>query len=323
MKKEELKKAYDELEFTENLQDQYFYNITSRECELKKHKKIRLAPVLLCILLASTTIYAAEKLDLLKWYYGEEAKTLPNGTDEKTFTAQNEHLKMSVEDALFTEEYGIVFVHIQALDKEGNAFMSQNKNSLSVKLSIENDEVPHVGGSSVTSWFCEEISNEENWYYRVQTVNYKSGEGESPDMARVSFPDSYPVEDENMEDSAQALTVEFPVSQTISAAKTYTKCGDFRKVSVSPLAITISWDAGETQGEYLSRVKKLEIEKTDGTILKLEHIFGKGYDVTADWDFIFMTESDREGLAWLTAVPKEILVPEEIKSVTLNGILCE
>ena len=237
MKREELKKAYYELNFTADLQETYFRNITSSGGNLQRRKRIRPVPILLCVLLAGTTIYAADKFDLLKWYYGDDAKIIRNLTDGKPLTDQNEHLKMSVEDAVFTGEYGMAFVHIQALDAEGNTFMKQNQDSLSVNLSVENEELQNKVGTALTSRFCEEISDEGNWYYRVQTVNHKSVEKESSDMARVTFPGSDSLEDGNLADST--------------------------------------------------------------------------------------SESERGEQAWLTAVPREVLLPQEVKSVTLNGVVCE
>lgn len=323
MKRDEIKRAYEELEFREDLQDRYFRNITSRGLERKKDKRFRLAPVLLCVLLAGTTIYAAEKLDLLGWYYGEGAKILRDATEDAVFTAQNGHLKMSVEDAVFTEGIGTVFVHVEALDEEGMQFMRQNGSSLSVELSMEKDGETAMDGSSVASQFCGEISDEENWYYRIQTVNHSAAEdGGGYQTAEVSFWDAKS-EEADVPDSLQNLAVEFPVSQALKEGRNYTECGEFRKVSLSPLSVTVSWDTMLTADGSMKRLEELEIKKSDGSVLRLEYVFGNGYEMNGEWESVFMTESGGDGLTTLTAVPKGILIPEEIETVKVNGTVCK
>lgn len=320
MTEKEIKKTYDELKFTENLPDLYFRNITSKAENRHKPKNIRLAPVLLCILLAGTTIYGAEKLDLLGWNYGEKAKLIRDSADETVYTVQNDHLKISVEDAVFSEEYGVVFLHIQALDETGKEFMSRNMEGLNMQLLIEGDEVKNTGWATECRRICEEISAEDTWYYMVQTVNHTAGEAWEYDTAKVSVSVSDFPEIRNTADDILPLEVEFPVSKTIRGIH-YTDCGEFEEVCVSPFAITVSWNSTEDE-EYLRRVENLEIVKKDGSVLKLTHTFGMGYHVTSEWESVFTTVSDSEGRTVLSAIPKEILNPEEIESVTLNGVLC-
>lgn len=321
MKGNEIKKAYDELKFTENLPDKYFRNITSGTETIHKRKKMRLAPVLLCVLLAGTTIYGAEKLDLLGRNYGEKAKIIRDSADETIYASQNDYLKLSVEDAVFSGEYGVVFLHIQALGEAGREFMSRNGESLSMELFMEEDGAQNTGSSTWCRRICEDISDEDNWYYMVQTANHRSGGAGEYDTAKVSLSVSDSAENGNMADDVLPPEVEFPVSRTIRGIH-YTECGEFEEVSVSPFAITVSWNTTGAGEEYLRRVENLEVVKKDGSTLKLTHTFGMGYHVTSKWESVFTTFDDNEGRKVLSAIPKEILDPEEIESVTLNGVLC-
>lgn len=316
MKENKIKKAYEELKFSEDLTERYAQAVISRESEGRNLKRRRLAPVMLALLLVGTTVYAAEKFDFLGWYYGAKAELLRDSADTGIYTAQNLHLKMSVEDAVFTEEYGIVFLHIQALDNIGKEFMERNKEVSMFELTAEGEE--GIYGSSGESRFCERLSDEENWYYAVQATQFKTGE--KSDFARVSFPAEDAKQYVAVSDCLSAMEITFPAEQIAGMTQIYTKCGEFEMVSVSPLAVTVSWNSRE---DALRRVKCLKITRKDGSVLELIHKQGQGYQPTSEWASIFSSDSGEEGRSVVTAIPKEVLDTEEIESVTLDGVLCQ
>lgn len=71
MKSGEIKKAYEELDFSEHLQETYYRKIVSGKKEPEKRWKAAVVPAMFCLLAAGTTIYAAEKLNWFQRNYGE------------------------------------------------------------------------------------------------------------------------------------------------------------------------------------------------------------------------------------------------------------
>lgn len=319
MKKDEIKSAYEELNFSENLQNEFFYSITSGESSGRKRKKFSPALALICILLAGTTIYAAERLDWFHWYYGEDYSLISDKTDSKIYSTENGRLKMSVENAVFTKESGVVFVHIQALDEKSREFMEQNAEFLSIEFAAETKEVQNEGGSGESSSFCKELSDEENWYYILRTVNHKTSEFPDYDTAKICFPASYQESYGKNVAVLSPMELEFPVTQTIGTAYVYKECGKFQEVSVSPLTVTVAWGEPEEATETVQNVEKLEIVMKDGNVLTYEK---SNVPLLSEWESCQKTTGSG-GRTVLTLVPKKLLDVEKIETVAVNGVVCK
>lgn len=317
MKKDEIKKAYEELNFSEDLQNRYLQAAALRKDE-KKRGKIRLAPVLLCILLLGTTIYAAERFDWFNWYYKNNYPLIRDSTDINIYSTQNEHLKMSVENAVFTKEYGIVFLHIEALDEKGKAFMQQNKESLSIELTAENDAEANTGGSCSANRLCREVSDEENWYYTLQTINHKTSSSADYETARVIFPSPYPGGEGDVQGNFQAMELAFPVIKTIGDVRVYKECEGFEELSVSPLTVTIVWR--DEESIFSRYVQRVDITMKDGSVIGYQNQSGEA--LSPEWDSCLYSNDDKDRNI-LTLIPKEILDVENIASVSVNGVVCK
>ncbi len=327
MNKDEIRKAYEELNFSKNMQSRYFRNITSREEMTQKKRRFRLAPVLLCVFLLGTTVYAAERLDLLGWYYGKEAAAISQKADTNSYTAQNQHLKISVESAVFTEEYGNIFVHVQALDEEGKKFMQENCRWLSMEVEMydRTEEAAMRGGSS-TRDFLDEISDEENWYYSLEsTSHHEVSETVNYDTAIVRFPGSAQEADQWTPESLRPIQIEFSIADIVDNRKVYTKCGSFDRIAVSPLTVTLEWKNVLEEGKScFERVETLEILMKDGSTVMFNNQIGTNpYEEGSAWKSCLITESAEDNSRVMTLISSSVLDVEQIDSVILNGAACE
>ncbi len=317
VKEDEIKKSYEELKFSEDLPERYLQAADLQEGD-KRRKKIHLAPMLIGILMVGTTIYGAERFDWFNWYFKENYPLIQESADRNRYSTQNEHLKMSVENTVFTKEYGMVFLHIQALDEEGKAFMEQNQESLQIELAAENDAQADTGGLGSRTRLCQEISDEENWYYLLQTINHKTSDSPDYETARVTFRSTDSMGEGELSDVPQAMELTFPVTQTIGTSYVFKQCEGFLEVSVSPLTVTLVWETEKSQ--FMQYVQTVEIGMKDGERITYEN--QPETQLSPEWD-AYLYSSDEAGKNILTLISKEILDVENIADVRVNGTACK
>lgn len=316
MKKDELKKAYEELRFRKDLPEVYYQNIVSGKLQTRTYRGVRLASVMLVVCLLGTTVYAARRLDWFQWLYGEDYALIQEKTDSDIYHTQNEHLRMSVENAVFSEEYGKALVHIQALDEEGKQFMSVSGESCYPGMIRVGEELEEQAGSGCNAKPVLEFSDEENWYYQVDVVTAGNCSIDGTEVVQVSYPSEFMRTGETPEDM-EPLVLEFPVKQVIGEADTYTKCGEFQEVSISAFAVVIKWNYAEgSAGEH--RVAELKITMKDGSELFYEDskggVLGPGWESVGTWK--------RNGQAYQIMRPEKLVDIRKIESVMLNGVIC-
>lgn len=317
MKGEDIKKAYDEIKFSKNLEARYFDNIMFVQYKKQRNLKYRAIPVLICIMLLGSTVFAAAKFNWFEWEYGKDASVIQSEVDEEIYSVQNKKLKMSVESSVFTKEGGRVFVHIEALNQDGKKFMQNHADKfapmLNLNSSVENDS---YSGSGNNSGYYKELSDEENWYYWASIIYNKTNLSKNFASAKVTFGG----------EEVERMEVEFPIKQIVNSKLEYKECGVFRNITISPLVVTFSWNAEDLKNQEVDMI----ITYKDGKTLKYNRAEeGKNYKIWCldydrkVWEQKLMSYDEKNGECMMNLVPKEIINVGEIESVRVNGIVCE
>lgn len=311
MKKEEIRQAYEEVPFTEGIETAMYRKIVNRNVKTGR-KRGRLAPVLLGIALFGTTIYAAEKMDWFQWSYGEDSGLISRYVNEKIYWAANEHLKMTVESSVFTGETGIVFLHIQTLDRQGREFMEKHKDTVYPQLEMAG-ETAYKSGASSGSRLLEEYSDGENWYYQIIAVDAVENPVEAYESGEVRLSTIERVEEGSFLEEAMKLSVKIPINQTVGDYLLFENCGDISRMMVSPLSVTLDW-ASE---RYAQQEIELELVLHDGSTIRYKR---GSENLNDDWDSITISTDEENGLCKAVLIPKEILNLDEIERMIINGV---
>lgn len=323
MKKEEIKTAYENLEFSEDLENRYFGNIVSKTTKKQYSMKRRMVPVLLCILLFGSILYTSAKFDWFNWKFGKNTTLIHEKIDKEVYSTQNKYLKMSVESAVFTQETGRVFVHIQALNENGKQFMK--KYAESIIIGLEMGEETSYSASSSGAKYYKELSDDENWYYYMNFLCDRTSLNQDTISAKILLEKSVNIHPDT--EKFKRMELEFPVKQIIDATQHYAECGKFQNIYISPLAIAFEWEIAETSNEQID----LSIKWKDGNVLKLQwnDIVSasastvKTKSISETWEIVMLTTDAVEKQACLTLIPEKVLNTEEIDTITINGIVCK
>lgn len=309
MKEKEIKKAFEEIKFSEDLEERFYRNITGTRTGKVRLRKRRLIPVLLCSLISGITICAAVRFDWFGWNYKEKAGLIKDWTDQPMSCVENRHLRMSVEDALFTEELGIVFLHIQAEDDQGKAFMKKYASGLTAGLMMEDGD--KKSASACSTQYIEKFSDEENWYYKVMTTDHSAASDSLYTSAEILFPAFSQTESE---DNPGQLKLNVPVKETLKESYLFQTCGNFAELSVSNLAVMLSWDMKYEPEQKID----LEIQFKDGSRMT----YHRGAKTDENWELNLLSSDTENRRMTLSLVPKEILDIQEIDTILLNGVRC-
>lgn len=317
MKGEEIKRAYDEIEFSKDLEERYFDSIMSVPYKKQRNLKYRVIPVFVCLMLFGSTVFAAVKFNWFEWEFGKAAAVIQNKVDEEIYSVQNKELKMSVESSVFTKEGGKVFVHIEALNHDGKKFMQNHADRFAPMLNLDGStEEDAYSSSANNSRYYEELSDEGNWYYWASIIYNKTDRSKEFVSAKVTFGG----------EEIEQIELEFPIKQIVNSKRKYKTCGVFRDITISPLIVTFSWKAEDLKNQEVDMI----ITYKDGKTLRYNRaeegknykIWNPSYDRNAWEQKLISTDKTNEECI-INLVPEEIIDVDKIESVQFNGILCE
>lgn len=337
MKREDIKKAYDDIPFSGNLEERYFDNIISNQYKKQWTIKRLVISVFFCVMLFGSTLFAATKFNWFEWEFGEGSTVIQNKIDKGTYTIQDQYLKMTVESAVFTGEMGRVFVHITPENRAGKELMQKYADRLSPILYMT-DSDNHIlcSGSGNNGKYYKELSDDENWYYQLSIIYDKTDDSPNFSMVKITFLEEEQLDYEWNEDivkfmkksgkNFKKMELEIPIKQVITPLLEYKECGVFQNITISPLVIHFAWDVEKLKSQEIDIVITYKNGKTlrynrveQGMYYQLS---SSNYDRDA-WEQILMSDGGKNGQCRMNLVPKEIIDVDEIESVQFNGIVCE
>lgn len=315
MKKKEIKEAYDRIPFSEDIEEKLYRDIMKQNTAAAPLWKKRWVPVLIGIALFGTTVYGAEKLDWFTWLYGKDAGIIETGIERQDFASANGHLQMSIESSVFTDEVGVVFVHLQALDQKGKEFMERHLQTVYPALiRSTSEENGYKSGSGSGSVLLENMTDEENWYYRVTIAESNISAAKENDNAMVVLHTIEQVSERTSEEKMLDLSVTFPIRRSIGKKVTYDQCPEIRDITVTPLSVTLTWD----QEKFAEQKIDMEIVFQNGNVFR----YSRGSDDHPDIDSALITSDEKNHLSKVVLIPAQILDVDQIEKITLNGLEC-
>ena len=188
MKKEDLIKAYEEIPFSGQLKERVYKTLESQK---KSHVRIRrwktaIATLLVCVLAVTACTAAAIHYDWFAELYPETAGIVEDNINRPSNSVENDHLRMSGESSVFTGNAAILFLKIEALDKEGKEWMRlASRGQLSLDLELCGPE--GKTGAAGSTKLLEQYSDGDTWYYKMIHMEGKADRGTTYEKSNVRF----------------------------------------------------------------------------------------------------------------------------------------